>query len=148
VERAGSRALSIFTHALSARVLRAHAARPLRRGELEEKLGWAPQSSLRAAVGGLRELGALAHAGPGKGSPSPPLELSGAGRELLAVEEALARWLAQGPEGLVALDDAAGRGILGALLTAWDSTVAEALAERPLTLTDLNAVIGDLSYRR
>jgi DNA-binding HxlR family transcriptional regulator len=146
VERAGSRALSIFTHALSPLVLRAHVDGPLRRGELEGRLGWAPQSSLRAAIGKMRDLGALARAGHEEGGPGAATALTVAGRELLGVADALERWLAQGPDGPVALGDAAGRGVVSALAAAWDSAMIRALAERPRALSELNAAIRPLNY--
>lgn len=144
--RAGSRALSIFTSTLNARVLHAHADRPLRIGELEQQLGWAPQSSLRAAIGKLCDLGALTRHEPGEGSSGAATELTAAGCELLPVAEALEHWLRLSPDGPVPLEDDAAHGIVRTLTAAWDSTVVRALAERPLTLTELSAGISDLNY--
>lgn len=144
--RAGSRALSIFTNALNARVLHAHADGPLRPGELEEALGWAPQSSLRAAVGKLCDLGTLVRHGRAEGSAGAATELTAAGRELLPVADALEHWLQSAPGGPIPPDDAAAHGIVRTLTAAWDSTVVRALAERPLTLTELSAAISNLNY--
>lgn len=144
--RAGSQALSVFTSALNARVLLAHNAGPLRPGELEKALGWAPQSSLRAAVSKLCDLGAIARVEPLDGSSGTATELTVAGRELLPVSCALERWLQSGPGEPVPLDDAAAHGIVKALTAAWDSTVVRALAERPQTLLELNTAISDLNY--
>jgi DNA-binding HxlR family transcriptional regulator len=142
---AGSRALSIFTNALTARALRGHALGPLRSSELEETLGWAPQSSLRATVGKLCDMGVLTRAGQAGGS-SGVTELTAAGCELLPVTDALEGWLRSAPEGPVSLDDAAARGIVRVLAAAWDSTIVRALAERPRTLLELNDEIAGLNY--
>jgi DNA-binding HxlR family transcriptional regulator len=141
--RAATRALSIFTSVLNARVLRAFADGPLNPGELEEKLGWAPQSSLRAAVANLSECGALVRVAGGHGAPS---ELTPAGRELLPVAAALEHWLQGNPSGPIPLEDPAAQGIVRVLNAAWDSTAVRALAERPQTLIELSARIPDVNY--
>ncbi|HEX5763240.1 MAG TPA: winged helix-turn-helix transcriptional regulator [Solirubrobacterales bacterium] len=140
--RAGSRALAIFAYALHARVLRAHAHGPLRAGELEEQISWAPQSSLRSAVSNLSELGVLQR----NGDHGAPTELTEAGRELLPVADTLEQWLQHAPGGPISLDDDAARGVIRVLTAGWDSTMVRALAERPLTLNEISAGIRDLSY--
>lgn len=144
---AASRSLSVFTRALSARVLYAFAKGPLAPGELEEALGWAPQSSLRAAVANLTELGALAQGGTAGGrSHGAPLELTEAGRELLPVAAALERWLGHSPGGPISLEDPAAQGIVRVLTAGWDSTLVRALAERPRSLIELSSEISELNY--
>lgn len=142
--RAGSRALSIFTNALDARVLYAHADGPLTPRDLEEAFGWAPQSSLRATVSRLCELGALARIG--EGSVGAPTELTAAGRALLPIAQALEQWFGSAPGGSIPLDDPAAQGIVRVLIAGWDSTVIRALAERPRTLIELSGEISALSY--
>lgn len=143
--RAGSRALSVFANALNARVLHAHADGQLTPRELEEKLGWAPQSSLRAAVTNLSDLGALTRVN-GSGSPGAPTELTEAGHELLPVADALERWLGSAPVDPIPLEDPAAQGIVRVLTAGWDSTIVRALAEQPHTLIELSARISDLNY--
>lgn len=140
--RAGSRALAIFAYSLHARVLRAHSEEPLRPGELEERISWAPQSSLRSAVSNLCELGILQRDGNHGGAT----ELTEAGRELLPVADTLEQWLQHAPGGPISLDDEAARGLIRVLTASWDSMMVRALAERPLTLNDISAGIRDLSY--
>lgn len=142
MSRAGSRALLIFTHVLNPRVLRAHAEGGLRPNELEEKLGWAPQSTLRASVGNLIELGILAR----DDSPRSATELTEAGRGLLFVADTLELWLGQGPSGAIELEDAAARGTIRALAAAWDSAMVRALAERQMTLAEINDLMKSISY--
>ncbi len=144
--RAGSRVLSVFTNALSARVLRTHTDGPLSPRELEEALGWAPQSSLRAAVAKLSDLGALARIDRSESSPGKTTELTVAGRELLPVSAELGRWLQGAPDGPIPLDDAAAQGIVRVLTTAWDAAIVRSLAERPQTLLELNAANAHLNY--
>jgi DNA-binding HxlR family transcriptional regulator len=146
VVRAGSRALSVFSNALNARVLHAYAEGPLSPSQLEETLGWAPQSSLRATVASLSELGALARSKGSEGSLGASIELTTAGRELLSVAEALERWLGYASDGPVPLEDPAAQGTLRVLTAGWDSTMIRALAERPQTLIELSASISDLNY--
>lgn len=144
--RAGSRALSFFAHPLNARILRAHIDGPLRPGELDESIGWAAQSSLRAAVGKMCDLGTLTKVELNDTALSIVTELTAAGRELLPVASALESWLQKAPDGPVELDDPAAHGIVKVLIASWDSSVVRALAERPLTLTELDEGIPYLSY--
>jgi DNA-binding HxlR family transcriptional regulator len=146
VVRAGSRALSFFAHPLNARILRAHVDNPLRPGELDETIGWAAQSSLRVAVGRMCELGALARVELDDPALTVLTELTDAGRELLPVASALERWLRQAPDGPVELDDPAAHGVVKVLTAGWDSAMLRALAERPVTLTELNDEIAHLAY--
>lgn len=152
----GGRPLTIFTHALSAGVLRAHDDRGAQNGglscrQLQESIGWASQSSLRAAVGEMSDFGALekrdADSCPHGGTTS----LSAAGRELLAVAAALERWLQEAPSGPISLEEDAARAAVKILLAAWDSTLIRHLAEQPSALADLSARIpvdSDSTLRR
>lgn len=142
MERAGCHALSVFARALSARVLRAHADGPLSSGELEERLGWAADASLRAATAEFCELGALE-----RGGRQPvATRLTAAGNDLLSVADALERWLSHSAFGPLDLSDPAARGTVRALVAGWESTVVQALAERPRSLADLSPQITAHSY--
>lgn len=144
--RAGSRALSFFAHSLNARILRAHVDGPLRPGELAQAIGWASPSSLRTAVGKMCDSGTLGRVDLNDAAMSVVTELTTAGREMLPVASALERWLQEAPDGPVELDDPAAHGIVKVLTAGWDSTMVGALAERPLTLTELNDNIPTLTY--
>jgi len=141
---AGPRTLGVFARVLSADVLAAHADpnASLTAADLERRLGWAPQASLRAAVAGLRDAGALAVA-PGRGVST---ELTAAGLDLLAVAAALEAWLARSPLGPLELSGAPARGSIRVLAAGWESTVLRALAERPRTLAELGRSISSHSY--
>jgi len=145
--RAGSRALSIFAYSLNATVLRAHTEGPLSLGELEEKIGWASQSSLRASVGKMCEIGAMARLDDSDGPQrSVACELTYPGHELLLVADTLEHWLRLAPGGAVALDHPAAHGIVRVLTAGWDSAIVRAIAERPLSLAELDAGNTQLSY--
>jgi DNA-binding HxlR family transcriptional regulator len=144
--RAGSQALAVFARQLTARVLRIHAEGPLCPSELEERVGWAPGTSLRTAAATLRRLGALARVEPAGRGRATATELTAAGRELLLVAEALEHWLLSSPGGPIPLDSTAGCGTVKVLTAGWDSTIAMALAERPLSLTELNDAIANTNY--
>lgn len=144
--RAGSRALLIFTYALNAKVLRGHAEGALRLSDLEETIGWAPQTSLRAAVSNLCDLGVLVRQETSETSKGTSTELTPAGRDLLIIADRLERWLLRAPAGGITLDSAAAAGAIRALTAGWDSRVIRMLAEDSLTLTQLNAEIAEVSY--
>lgn len=143
--RAGSRSLTIFTKTLNARILDAHDQGSLRSRELSELFGWAPQSSLRSAVGRLCEIGALAHLGNRPGSAT---EITPAGRALLEVAGPLEAWLEISPDGPIQVDDPAAWGTIRTLVAAWDSVMIGALAEQPHTLLELNERIDGSNYPR
>jgi len=144
--RAGSQALGVFAKQLTAKVLRSHAEGPLCPSELEERIGWAPGTSLRTATTTLRQLGALARVEAENGGRATATGLTVAGRELLLVADALEHWLLSSPGGPIALDSTAGRGTVKVLTAGWDSTIVMALAERPLSLTELNDAIVHTNY--
>ncbi len=139
---AGSRCLSVFSHSLNARVLRAHDAGPLRPRDLEAALGWASQSSLRAAVKSLSAMGVLARVD----GRLPATELTEAGLELLPIADALEHWLRDAQGGPIPLDDAAASGVLRALVAAWESAIVGAVAAEPHTLSELSTMTSDLNY--
>jgi DNA-binding HxlR family transcriptional regulator len=144
--RAGSRVLSVFENPLNTRILRAHADGPLRFSALQEKIGSSAPTTLRVAVGGLIEAGALAKlpaSGSGYGAATV---LSPAGEEMLAVADAVAGWLGRCPTGPIALESEEAREAVKALAGGWSSRLIRALAGGPRTLTELHRVIPDVSY--
>ncbi|HEX8690621.1 MAG TPA: winged helix-turn-helix domain-containing protein, partial [Solirubrobacterales bacterium] len=145
-ERVGSRALSVFTRVLNARILRAHVAGPLSSKQLEQELGWAPKASLRVATVGLCEVGALLRSEPHGARQGTVTELTPAGADLLALADVLERWLANSPFGPIPLPDTAARGAVRALAAGWDAAIVGAVAERPRTLAELSAEISGHSY--
>lgn len=144
--RAGSRVLSVFENPLNTRILRAHADGSQRLAELQEKVGWAPQTTVRAAVSNLREVGALAKETVGDSTRAVATALSPAGEEMLFVADAVETWLARCPDGPIAPDGEQAKGAVKALAGGWSSTLMRAMANRPVTLTELASLIPDISY--
>jgi len=144
--RAGSRALSVFGHALTGKVLRAHAGGPLRFGGLEETFPGTPQTSLRFALKEMREVGALVQPPPADGERAAPNQLTAPGEELLEVGEVLERWLQRSPIGPISLTATNGLNAIRALVDGWNTTLVRELAEQPLTHTELSARISDQSH--
>jgi DNA-binding HxlR family transcriptional regulator len=144
--RAGGAVLSLLAGPLCVPILRAHLDGPLRLPDLRERIGGAAQTTLRGQVGNLRGLGALER----KVIPGMPYtvenRLTECGREILEVAERVEAWLTRAPQGPVVLGSEAAKGAIRALVGGWSSTVLRALAARPLSLTELNSEIKDLSY--
>ncbi len=144
--RAGSHVLSLFANPLTGRILRAHAAGPLRLSALHEQIGWSPHTTLRAAVNNLCGVGALEKGGNGDRRPSAATALTPTGREMIAVADAVERWLAAAPAGPISPNSDEAKGAIKALAGGWNSTLMRALANRPFTLTGLDKQIPEVSY--
>jgi DNA-binding HxlR family transcriptional regulator len=144
--RAGSRVLSVFENPLNTRILRAHADGPQRLAELQEKIGWSAQTTVRAAVSNLRSLGALTKQTVGKSPYAVATTLNPAGEEMLFVADEVEAWLALSPDGPIAPDGEEAKGAVKALAGGWSSTLMRALANRPFTLTELAGLIPEVSY--
>jgi DNA-binding HxlR family transcriptional regulator len=144
--RAGGTVLSLIAGPLSVPVLRAHLDGPLRLPDLRERLGGAAQTTLRGQVGNLRGFGALERHVRSGMPYTVENELTDVGRGVLGVADIVEAWLARAPQGAIALGSEPAKGALRALIGGWGSTMLRALAARPLSLTELDSVIVDLSY--
>jgi DNA-binding HxlR family transcriptional regulator len=144
--RAGGTVLSLLAGPLSVPILRAHADGPLRLPDLRERIGGAAQTTLRGQVGNLRGIGALERHVRGGMPYTVENGLTDVGRGVLDVAEVVEAWLAQAPQGAIALGSEPAKGAIRALIGGWGSTMLRALAARPLSLTELDSVISDLSY--
>ncbi len=144
--RAGGTVLSLLAGPLCAPILRAHLDGPLRLPDLRERIGGAAQTTLRGQVGNLRSIGALERQVRSGMPYTVENELTPAGHDILGVAEAVEAWLSLAPQGPIALGSEASKGAIRALVGGWGSTVLRALSARPLSLTELDGVIADLSY--
>jgi DNA-binding HxlR family transcriptional regulator len=144
--RAGSRALSVFENPLNTRILRAHADGPLRLNELQEKLGFSAQTTLRAAISSLRAIGALDKERVGGSPYAVATALTPAGEEMLFVADVVEAWLALCPDGPIVPESDEAKGAVKALAGGWSSTLMRVLANRSFTLTELDSLIPDVSY--
>lgn len=144
--RAGGTVLSLLANPLSTPILRAHLEDPLRLPDLRERIGGAPQTTLRSQVSQLREIGALGRRVVGGMPYTVENELTDVGLGILAVADVLEAWLARAPQGPIALGSRPAKGAIRALVAGWGSTILRALGARELSLTELDRVIPDLSY--
>ncbi len=144
--RAGGTVLSLLAGPLSVPILRAHADGPLRLPDLRERIGGAAQTTLRGQVGNLRGIGALERHVRGGMPYTVENSLTDVGRGVLEVATVVEAWLARAPQGSISLGSEPAKGAIRALIGGWGSTMLRALAARPLSLTELDSVIADLSY--
>lgn len=145
-QRAGSRALSLFANPLNAAVLRAHLGGPQRLFEVQAAVGSTAESTVRAAIANLCDVRALERASSG-GSPRAAItELTSAGEDLLFLADELEAWLALAPTGPIEPGGEEAKGAIKALAGGWSSTLIRELAGRPVTLSELNEAIPEVSY--
>jgi len=145
--RAGGRVLSVFGNSLNVRVLRAHAyGGPLRLSQLQKKVGWSAQATVRAAVDNLREIGALSKRPLGDSRYGVATELTAAGEEILFVGEVVEAWLERHPDGPIALDSEPAKEAVKALAGGWSTDLMAVLAAGPFTLSELHRRIPGISY--
>lgn len=127
-------------------ILQALAEKPKQQAELRRDAGAPAQTTLRAQLKRLVEIGAIAKERRNHFPGVLEYELTPAGRELLFVVDSLERWLAMAPSGPLSLDDNAAKAAIKALVESWSTRMLRAMAARPLSLTDLDRVIRELSY--
>jgi DNA-binding HxlR family transcriptional regulator len=144
--RAGGKALSVLATPLNLRVLQALSERPMRLAELRKTTGLPAQTTLRGHLTNLAEIGVLTKRPTQQMPYAVENTLTPMGRELLEVADLLAAWLGHAPEGSISLESPAAKGAVKALVDGWGSKMMRALAARPLSLTELDSLISDLSY--
>lgn len=141
--RAGAQALSTLVPPLTGLILPALAERSLPPAELRRAVGSPAAATLRRRVRALRADGLLAdRRDPGGGA----VALTGRGRALLPVARHLEHWLAAAPREPLALGGEPAGAAIRALVAGWESTLLGELAGRPLTLTQLDIEIPEVSY--
>jgi DNA-binding HxlR family transcriptional regulator len=144
--RAGGTVLSLLASPLCASILRAHVHGPLRLPDLRERIGGAAQTTLRGQVGNLRSIGALERHVRSGMPYTVENELTDLGRAIVGVADTVEIWLSRAPQGPIAFGSEAAKGAIRALVAGWGSTILRALAARPLSLTELDSVVSDISY--
>jgi DNA-binding HxlR family transcriptional regulator len=145
-DRAGGAVLSLIASPLCVPIVRAHLDGPLRLPDLRERIGGAAQTTLRGQVGNLRAIGALERHVRSGMPYTVENEITEAGRSLLDVAGTVEAWLTRAPQGPIALGSEPAKGAIKALIGGWSSTMLRALAARPLSLTELDGVIPEVSY--
>ncbi len=144
--RSGTRALTLLATPISGAVLLALSDGPKRLVDLRRACGSPAQTTLRAHLRELEDVGAVEKR---RGSSFPgaiECELTSAGRELLFAVSAVKSWLEAAPEGPLSFGTSEAKAAIKALVEGWSSTMLRALAARPLSLTELDGVVTGLSY--
>ena len=118
----------------------------MRLAELRKATGLPAQTTLRGHLAALGELGLLAKRPTEQMPYAVENELTPMGREMLTVADRLETWLGRAPDGPIALESGAASGAVKALVDGWGSTMMRALAAGPLSLTELDSHIAELSY--
>ncbi len=144
--RAGGQALSVLAVPLNLQVLQALSARPMRLAELRKATGLPAQTTLRGHIASLSDIGLLTKRPTDHVPYAVENVLTGMGEEMLFVASRLEAWLLQAPDGPIALESSAAKGAVKALVDGWGSRMIGALAERPMSLTELDREIAELSY--
>jgi len=145
-QRSGERALSLLSTPLNLSVLRSLSERPMRLAELRQATGLPAQTTLRGHLGGLEAVGVVAKRPTQQMPYAVENELTSAGEQLLAVADALEVWLRRAPNGPISLESGAAKGVVKAFVDGWGSTIVRSLATRPMSLTQLDREIPELSY--
>jgi DNA-binding HxlR family transcriptional regulator len=144
--RAGGQTLLLFASPLNPLILRALARESLRLSDLRQGVGGPAQTTLRAYLCTLIEIGVVAKA---KGNAMPysvSHELTEEGEQLLFVLDVLEAWLATSPQGEIKLGTEPAKSAVKALTDGWDAAILHSLASQPLSLTELDNTISGVSY--
>ncbi|HEU4905410.1 MAG TPA: winged helix-turn-helix transcriptional regulator [Solirubrobacterales bacterium] len=144
--RSGAQTLLLLAAPLNMAILRALAERPLPQADLQSEVGAPAQSTLRTQLKRLAEIGALEKRRRDRFPGALEYELTASGEELLCVADVLAHWLEHAPQGPLESGSGGARATVKAFAEGWSSTMLRALAAGPLSLTELDAVIGAFSY--
>jgi DNA-binding HxlR family transcriptional regulator len=144
--RSGAQTLMLLAAPLNCLLLEALAEGPKQQTELRHATGSPAQTTLRAQLKRLHELGAIAKRRRDLFPGVLEYELTAAGHELLFVLATLESWLGTAPKGPLALGSNPAKAAVKALAEGWSTTMLRALATGPLSLTKLDRIISDLSY--
>jgi DNA-binding HxlR family transcriptional regulator len=144
--RSGAQTLILLAAQLNVLLLRALQSGPKQQTELRRAAGSPAQTTLRAQLKRLTEIGAVEKRRRNRFPGVLEYELTASGRDLIFVAEVLERWLDTAPEGSLHPSSNAAKAAIKALAEGWSTTMLRALAAGPLSLTELDRIIGTLSY--
>lgn len=144
--RSGAQTLVLLAAPLTVLLLRELAEGPKRQAELRRAADLPAQTTLRAQLNRLAEIGAVEKRRRDRFPGVLEYDLTTAGRDLLRVAAVLERWLADAPDGALAIGSNAAKAPVRAFADAWSTAMLRALSAGPLSLTELDSVIGALSY--
>jgi DNA-binding HxlR family transcriptional regulator len=144
--RSGAQTLALLSAHRNFLILRSLADGPKRQVELRRVTGSPAQTTLRAHLRGLEDLGAIAKRRRSTFPGTLEYELEKPGGELLFVADSLERWLAGAPKLPLGLGGDSAKAAIKALVEGWSTSMLRALAARPLSLTELDQVIAEHNY--
>jgi len=146
MRRSGAQTLSLLGAPLSVAVLHALANGPRPLPEVRREADSPPQTTLRALLRQLMAIGAVEKRRLDRFPGTLEYELAPAGVSLISVLQTLERWLTRAPDDPLRLGSAGARAAINALVEGWSALILRAMAAKPLSLTELDGVIGSLSY--
>jgi DNA-binding HxlR family transcriptional regulator len=144
--RSGAQTLLLLAAPLNVLILKALEDWPRSQPELRRELGFPAQSTLRAQLRRLEEVGAVEKDRTDRSPASLDYGLTAAGNDLLFVADVLERWLGEAPAGSLQIGTSPAKRTITALAEGWSTTMLRALAAKPLSLTELDGLIGSLNY--
>lgn len=144
--RSGAHGLSLLASPRNFLVLRALAEGPKGRIELRRAAGSPAQTTISGDIRCLEEIGAIVKRRCNSFPGSVEYMLGKPGCELLFVAAVLERWLSLAPEGPLELGGEGAKAAIKTLVEGWSTAILRALATNPLSLTQLDRVIGALNY--
>lgn len=144
--RAGELILTVLATPLNVMILRALERRPMRLAELRQATGLPAQTTLRGHLASLAEVGAVRKRPTAQMPYAVENELTPMGESVVGVAAHLEGWLQLAPEGPIPLDSGGARGVVKAFVDGWGSTMLRGLAAQPMSLTELDRLIPELSY--
>jgi DNA-binding HxlR family transcriptional regulator len=144
--RSGAQTLALLASPLTCLILQSLSEGARQQADLRREAGSPAQTTLRAQLNKLTEIGAIAKRRRSRFPGVLEFELTATGRNLLFVAGVLERWLEDAPDGPLALGGSTAKAATRALAEGWSTTMLRALSAGPLSLTELDGVIGSLSY--
>ncbi|HEX6689474.1 MAG TPA: winged helix-turn-helix transcriptional regulator [Solirubrobacterales bacterium] len=144
--RSGAQTLVLLASPLSGLILRALSEGARSQADLRRETGAPAQTTLRSQLKRLAAMGTIEKHRRNRFPGVLEYDLTASGRDLLFVVDALERWLERAPHGPLLLNSSAGSAAIATLADGWSTTMLRVLASGPLSLTELDRIIGSLSY--
>jgi len=144
--RSGAQTLSLLAAPLNFLILQALSEEPKAQVTLRRETGLPAQTTIRAQLKKLSEVGAIIKGQRDAFPGTHAYELTEAGQDLLFVATSVQCWLEKAPDAPLTLGGNGAKAAISALAEGWSTTLMRALAAKPLTLTELNDIIGTLNY--
>lgn len=144
--RAGAHALELLSAPLNVQTVETLRDGSTGLSDLRRDVGFPPRSTMRTYLRALISDGILVRRQEATFPGTVTYELAAAGEDLLRVVDAFEAWLSKASGGPIPLTEAAGKTAVRSLWEGWSSNIIRALARNPLSLTELDRMIPDVSY--